>query len=285
MQYIPASELILNQDGTIYHLNLHPEDIADTIITVGDPGRVHKITQYFDDIEFEMNKREFITQTGLCNGKRITVISSGMGTDNVEILLTELDALVNIDLEARVPKDLHRQLRIIRIGTSGSLQEHIPVDSLLASVTAIGLDTLMSFYNLPQSGQEQRLAIQIGKELQLGFIPYCINGSENLLREIGSDMTPGVTITCPGFYAPQGRRLRVPLQIPDLVKRLNQFRYEETLLTNFEMETAGYYALGKLLNHQVISLNAVVANRITNVFSKDAEKTIDKLIRTVLERL
>jgi uridine phosphorylase len=282
---LPESELVLNKDGSVYHLNLLPEHIADTIIAVGDPGRVHKITQYFDDIHFEMNKREFITQTGTLNNKRITVISSGMGTDNVEILLTELDALVNIDLKKRVVKEKRKRLNIIRIGTSGSLQSDIPIDSLLVSNAAIGLDTLMCFYQLPQSVQEQDITRQLQEKLALPFQPYCVNGSSELKAQFAFDMVEGNTVTCPGFYAPQGRRLRLELNIPSLINELNYFHPYDFWITNFEMETAAYYALGRLLGHQVLSLNAIVANRITNQFSKDPEKTIDMLIKKVLERL
>lgn len=282
---IPESELIINKDGSIYHLNLLPEHIADTIITVGDPGRVHKITQYFDSIDFEMNKREFITHTGTFNKKRITVISSGMGTDNVEILLTELDALANIDLKKRQLKEKHTRLNIIRIGTSGSLHADIPVDSLLVSQAAIGLDTLMCFYQLPQSDLEIDISRQMQEKLNLPFQPYCVNGSEQLRERLAHDMRGGNTVTCPGFYAPQGRRLRLGLKLPTLINELAYFHPHDFWITNFEMETAGYYALGRLLDHQVLSLNAMVANRITNQFSKDPDKTIDMLVKKVLERI
>ena len=285
MTYYPESELILNRDGSIYHLNLNPEDIADTIITVGDPGRVHKVTQYFDDIEFEMNKREFITQTGTYNNKRLTVVSSGMGTDNIEILLTELDALVNIDLKKRTKKEKHKRLKIIRIGTSGSLQADLPVDSYVASATAVGLDALMVYYDLPQNEMENQITTNIQKAIELPFQPYCVSGSSELLKQLGHDMVEGNTVTCPGFYAPQGRKIRLTLKIPHLIKELNHFHLENFWLTNFEMETAGYYAMCQLLGHDVISLNAIVANRINQNFSKDPEKTIDTLIRRVLERI
>jgi uridine phosphorylase len=282
---IPESELILNKDGSVYHLNLLPEHIADTIITVGDPGRVHKITQYFDDIDFEMNKREFITQTGKINNKRVTVISSGMGTDNVEILMTELDALVNIDLKKRRLKDQRKTLNIIRIGTSGSLQGDIPIDSHVVNKAAVGLDTLMCFYHLPQSEQENKITGSLQKKLSLPFQPYCVSGSEELKTQFAGDMIEGNAVTCPGFYAPQGRRLRFEPKIGNLINELNHFHEHDFWLTNFEMETAGYYALGRLMGHQMLSLNAIVANRITNQFSKDAEKTINALIKKVLERL
>lgn len=285
MNLFPESELILNKDGSVYHLNLLPEQIADTIITVGDPGRVHKITQYFDNITFEMNKREFITQTGTINNKRVTVISSGMGTDNVEILLTELDALASIDLKKRSLKEKRRRLNIIRIGTSGSLQADIPVDSLVVSNAAIGLDTLMCFYELPQTDIESAITTGLQEKLALPFQPYCVSGSAELKAQFAFDMIEGNAVTCPGFYAPQGRKLRLELKVPNLINVLNHFHEQDFWLTNFEMETAGYYALGRLMGHQVLSLNAIVANRITNQFSKDPEKIIDSLVKKVLERL
>jgi uridine phosphorylase len=285
MANLSASELIINTDGSIYHLNLKSEDIADTIITVGDPSRVHKVSQYFDKIDFEMNKREFITHTGTYKGKRITVISSGMGTDNVEILLTELDAAVNIDLKKRVPKKNRRNLKIIRVGTSGALQPSIAVDSFLVSVNAIGLDTLMYFYDLPQNNFELEVVHSFQKEMNLPFTPYCVPGSEMLRKQIAFDMLEGNTVTCPGFYAPQGRDLGLGIKYPDWVKKLEYFHLQDFWLTNFEMETAGYYAMARLLGHEMISLNAIVANRITNEFSKNADKAVDNLIKIVLERI
>ncbi|MDW8296066.1 MAG: nucleoside phosphorylase [Raineya sp.] len=285
MQPIPTSELILNKDGSVYHLNLKPEHIAETIFVVGDPSRVHKISKYFDKVEFEMNKREFITHTGTYKGKRLTVISSGMGTDNVEILLTELDALVNIDLKKRLPKPEHTTLQIIRIGTSGALQASIGLDTFVASSYGLGIDTLMCFYNLSQNTFEKNFTQELQKFLHLPFTPYCVSASEKLLQKFASEMIKGVTITAPGFYAPQGRKVRLPIRYPNLVDDLSYFHYEDTWITNFEMETAGYYALARLLGHEMLSLNAIVANRITQEFSKNAEKTIDELIRLALERV
>ncbi|PKQ69847.1 nucleoside phosphorylase [Raineya orbicola] len=285
MNTIPPSELIINKDGSIYHLNLKPENIAEIILVVGDPNRVHKISKYFDKVEFEMNKREFITHTGVYKGKRITAISSGMGTDNVEILLTELDALVNIDLKKRQPKSEHTTLKIIRIGTSGALQAAIGLDSFVASSYGLGIDTLMTFYNLEQTDFEKNFSLNLQKNLQLPFTPYCVSASEKLLRTFAFDMIKGVTITAPGFYAPQGRKVRLPIRYPYLVDALSYFHCQDTWITNFEMETAGYYAMARLLGHEMLSLNAIVANRITQEFSKNAEKTIDELIRLALERV
>ena len=282
---IKDSELILNSDGSVYHLNLKPEHISDTIITVGDPGRVYRVSQYFDKIDFELNKREFITHTGRYKGKRITVMSTGMGTDNIEIVMTELDALVNIDLEKRVPKNKKASLNIIRLGTSGSLQQDVPLGSHLVSDYAIGLDTLMYFYKLENTELEKTIASEMERSMELPFTPYCVKGSSDLLQKIGFDMLKGNTVTCPGFYAPQGRELRLPLRMPKLMEHLNYFHYDNFWLTNFEMETAGYYAMGRMLGHEILSVNAIIANRITNKFADDADKVVDDLIHKVLDRI
>lgn len=285
MKPITASELIINKDGSIYHLNLKPEHLADKVIVVGDPNRVHKVSQYFDEVEFEMNKREFITHTGTYKGKRITVISSGMGTDNVEILMTELDALANIDLKTREIKKNLKRLEIVRVGTSGGLQAAIGLDSLVASAYGLGIDTLMTFYKIAHTAFEQGISELLRKELQLQFMPYCVGASESLLQRVAFDMLQGITITAPGFYAPQGREIRTAIKYPHLVDTLSYLHYEDKWLTNFEMETAGYYAMARLLGHEMLSLNAIVANRITQEFSKNADKTIDNLIKITLERM
>lgn len=282
---IPASELIINPDGSIYHLNLLPEHISDLIITVGDPERVQKVSKYFDEIEIKIAKREFVTHTGYYKGKRITVISTGMGTDNIDILMNELDALVNIDFQSREINDEKIALKIIRIGTSGSLQESIPLGSHLASHHAVGLDTLMQFYPLEQNENEQSITKGLQEALDIDFQPYCVSGSEMLLKQIAFDMIPGNTLTCPGFYAPQGRVLRGGLLNPDLLKVYQEFKLCDFQLTNFEMETAGYYSMGRILGHEVLSLNAIVANRITHEFATNSEEVIDKLILKVLDRI
>jgi uridine phosphorylase len=279
------SELILNPDGSVYHLNLKPENIADTILTVGDPSRVFQVSEHFEKIEFEMVRREFITHTGLYKGKRISVMSTGMGTDNIEIFMNELDALVNIDLEKRKRKEEHTSLKIIRIGTSGSLQESVPLGSHLVTNYALGLDTLMFFYCLQMDDFENDIAEKAQNQLQIPFKPYCVKGSETLQAQYAFDMISGNTITCPGFYAPQGRKLRFELQYPDLVSRMASFRSEGLMFTNFEMETAGYYSLARILGHEALSLNAIIANRITHEFAKDPKKVIDNLVEKVLERV
>jgi uridine phosphorylase len=282
---IPASELIINADGSIYHLNLKPEHLASTVIAVGDPDRVEKVSQHFDHIEFKMAKREFVTHTGAYKGKRITAISTGMGTDNIEIFMTELDALVNVDFNTRIPKEVNSSLDIIRIGTSGSMQKDIPTGSLLASDYAIGLDTLMSFYKVDYSDFETKVGITVQKALNLPFTPYCIQGSKKLLQKLGKGMIIGNTVTCPGFFGPQGREVRIKPAIPDIIERLSKIEVEGFQLSNFEMETSGYYAMGRLLGHEVLSLNAIIANRITKEFSKNPYDIVDQLIVQTLERL
>ena len=287
MQAIPESELILNPNGTVYHLNLLPEQISDTIITVGDPERVAKVSKYFDSIEVEVHKREFVTHTGYYKGKRITVISTGMGTDNIDILMNEMDALVNIDLLTRTPvaEEDRITLKIVRIGTSGSLQPTIPLGSHLASDYAIGIDSLMQFYPLVQTDFENRISEGIKMQLGLSYAPYCVQGSKMLREKLAFDMIPGNTLTCPGFYAPQGRVLRIPLKFPGLVNAYHTFREGDFMLTNFEMETAGYYALGRLLGHEMLSLNAIVADRINHKFATNADSSVNDLILKVLDRI
>ena len=282
---IPESELIINADGSIYHLNLKPEHLASTVIAVGDPDRVKKVSQHFDSIEFEISKREFVTHTGYYKGKRITAISTGMGTDNIEIFMTELDALVNIDFSTRLPKEKNTSLEIIRIGTSGSMQREIPAGSLLASAYGIGLDTLMAFYHTEYTALEQKVGEIIQKELQLSFTPYCIEGSKKLLKKVGQGLLIGNTVTCPGFFGPQGREVRLKPAIPDIIQKLGSIAVDNFQLTNFEMETAGYYAMGRLLGHEVMSLNAIVANRITQEFADNAYEIVDRLILHTLEKL
>jgi uridine phosphorylase len=286
MAKISETDLVLNTDGSVYHLNLLPRHISDTIIAVGDPGRVYSVSQYFDEIEFEMNKREFITHVGKYKGKRITVISTGIGPDNVEIVFTELDALANIDLKTREPKSRKKRLKIVRIGTSGSLQEDIPVGAHLVSDYSVGLDNLMSFYDLPMDDAEAGIAHDIHRKTGLPFMPYVVRGSEMLRDQIaGEDMIKGNTVTCPGFYAPQGRELRLPIRFPNLLEDLNYFHKGDFWLTNFEMETSAYYAFGKLMGHDVLSANAIIANRMKTKFSKDPHKIVDNLIKKVLDRI
>lgn len=287
MKTISPTDLILTETGSIYHLNLLPEHISDNIIAVGDPDRVNEVTKYFDEVTFRRVQREFITHVGRYRGKQITVISTGIGTDNIEILLTELDALVNIDLQKRQVKPEKRKLRIIRIGTSGALQEDIPVGSHLASEYGVGFDNLMQFYSLTQTPAETTLGAEIEGQVGLPFRPYVVACSKELMSQVGFDMLKGNTITAPGFYAPQGRQVRIPIRFPSLLDDLQRFQDPEkgARLTNFEMETAAYYSLSRLLGHEALSVNAIIANRIRNEFSTNHHKVVDDLIRKVLDRL
>ncbi|SMD34093.1 uridine phosphorylase [Reichenbachiella faecimaris] len=285
MTQISETDLILNSDGSVYHLNLKPEDITDTIITVGDPDRVEKISNLFDQVDFKKRCREFVTHRGVYQGKQLTVMSTGMGTDNIEIFLNELDALANIDLTTRAIKEKKTSLRIIRIGTSGSMQEDIPVGSLLATDMAVGLDTLMCYYELQQTDVEQSISMALQSATGLPFAPYAVAGSLGLKDQLAFDMIHGNTATCPGFYGPQGRTLRAENKLPAFMDVLNQFRHNDFRLTNFEMETAGYYALGRILGHEVLSLNAILANRVTHKFAQEPGKIVDDLIKKVLDRI
>lgn len=283
---IPESELILTGEGAIYHLGLHPEMVADTVIVVGDPARVAKISKFFDRIDFQITNRELVTHTGELNGKRISVISSGMGTDNVEILMTELDALVNVDLKKRQVKDKLKRLKIIRIGTSGCMQPDIPLDSFLVSKAALGMDSLMSFYPWVESEEGQVIGNKVQRTLDLSIRPYLSEASTLLLKEFqGPQMYSGVTVTAPGFYAPQGREIRLRPFLPDYLDRLSKINTSFGQITNFEMETAGYYAMAKMLGHEMISFNALIANRPNHQFSPNSEKTVNGLIEWVIERL
>ncbi|MBC6401871.1 MAG: nucleoside phosphorylase [Ekhidna sp.] len=279
------TDLILNPDGSVYHLSLRPKDITDKIVVVSDPGRVHSVSRFFDSVDFEVNKREFITHTGKYKGKRISVISSGMGTDNMEILMNELDALFNIDLVHRVPKARKKKLQIIRIGTSGAIRNDIKVGSHLATEYAFGLDTTLQFYKYRHKGKEQALVKALRKELDLRYTPYCFKGSPNLLEKFKDCTIVGNTVTCPGFYAPQGRQLRIPMQYEGIIDKLQYFHEKDVWITDLEMETAGYYAFAKLLGHEVISLNAILANRVKGTFTKDPNRIIDGLIKKVLKRI
>lgn len=285
MSAIGDSELILNPDGSIYHLGLKPDEIATTIIGVGDPDRVEQVSRHFDTIEIMRSKREFVTHTGYLGQKRITVISTGIGTDNTEIVFTELDALLNIDFDSRLPQTKRRQLQIIRIGTSGALQEDIAVGSEVVTDYAIGFDNLMEFYAFTPTSMENNIVGEIKRIGGLSFLPYCAHGSAGLMQSLASNMTLGNTITAPGFYAPQGRSVVLKLKYPHLMDCLTSFEYNGLRLTNFEMETSAYYALGRLMGHEVISLNAILANRSTKKFASDPHKLVQDLIVKTLDRL
>jgi uridine phosphorylase len=285
---IKSSELILNPDGSVYHLNLKPEHIANDIIFVGDQNRVEKITQFFDSIEFSTQKREFKTQTGIFKGKRITVMSTGIGPDNIDIVMNELDALVNIDLETRTPKANLTSLNIIRIGTSGSLQEDIPVDSFVMAKFGLGLDNMLRSYLIDEVSDipmENAFIAHTNWDLKKGR-PYVIPCSEKLEKVIESDkMHKGITATAGGFYGPQGRVLRLNIQDENLNGKMDNFKFEENRITNLEMETGAIYGLGKLLGHNCLSLNAIIANRASGTFSEDPYKAVDELIAYTLDKL
>jgi uridine phosphorylase len=285
---IQSSELILNPDGSVYHLNLLPEHIAHDIIFVGDQNRVEKITQFFDSIEFSTQKREFKTQTGIFKGKRITVMSTGIGPDNIDIVMNELDALVNIDLKTRMPKEKLTSLNIIRIGTSGSLQADIPVDSFVMSKFGLGLDNMLRSYltdEISNVAMEDAFIQHTNWDIRKGK-PYATSCSEKLEKHIESTkIHKGITATSGGFYGPQGRVLRLNIQDENLNSKMDNFNFEGNTITNLEMETAAIYGLGKLLGHECLSLNAIIANRASGTFSEDPFKAVDELIAYTLEKL
>lgn len=286
MSSIAPSELIINDRGAIYHLNCRPEELAHTIITVGDPDRVKEVSKHFDSIEFKNQHREFVTHTGYLGKKRISVTSTGIGPDNIDIVLNELDALVNIDLETREIKDKLTQLTIIRVGTSGSLQKEIPVDHFVASTHGLGLDNLMNFYVHQNNEEEKQLLHSFNTHSQIHqsiSSPYITGASVHLLKEFVAGFHHGITVTCPGFYGPQGRVLRMGLTQPQLIDSLTTFKFGQHQITNFEMETSAIYGMGKVLGHQCLSLSAIVANRITKEFSKDGAAAVENLIKKTLE--
>lgn len=284
-----ASELILNPDGSIYHCNIRPEHLADLVITVGDPDRVEKVSRYFDSIEFQTRKREIVTHTGILNGKRITVISTGMGTDNVDIVLSELDAVANMNLETGEINPVHKKLRIVRLGTSGALQKEIPVDSFVLSSHGLGFDGLLHFYedSLMVRDLDMEEAFYDHSEWDDSkALPYIVKGSTELLELFESENTQsGITATTCGFYGPQGRKLRLTPSPENINDVLAGFKFKQYKITNFEMETSAIYGLSKLLGHEALSMNCIVANRALGEFSKDSYKSIDRMIRYALERL
>lgn len=286
MQAIEESEFILNSRSAVYHLDLLPEELATTILTVGDPDRVKKISQHFDAVEHRGQHREFVAHTGRIGQKRLTVVSTGIGTDNIDIVLNELDALVNIDFKTRTVKPQPTPLTIIRIGTTGALQQDIPVDGWIASTHGLGIDNLLNFYRHEENGEEKELLQSFATQTQLHHRlaqPYISGASASLLRHFTAGFHQGITVTCPGFYGPQGRVLRIGLSQPDLIGRLTTFSYGRHRITNLEMETAGIYGLGKILGHSCLSLSIVVANRVTHQFSKNADAAMDGLIARTLQ--
>ncbi len=284
MQYA-HSELIINKDGSIYHLQLLPEQVADTVITVGDPDRVEMVSRYFDSIEHQIHGREFVTHTGSIGNKRITVISTGIGTDNVEIVLNELDALVNIDFENRRPKDNLTSLKIIRLGTSGSIQKYLELDSLVLAENAFGFDNLLHFYKRnPNLEIEESLKEVLTSGGYSHLNPYSTKADHSLFNLFHSQgFTAGNAATLPGFYAPQGRALRAFPKGTTLPHLLENWDFNHIKVTNFEMETAGIYGMAELLGHKALSISAILANRQLQTFSKNPEKTVTKMIEKALE--
>ena len=286
---IKHSELILNSDGSIFHLNLKPENISDQIILVGDPARVDTISDFFTKIDFTTQNREFKTVTGWFNGKKLSVISTGIGTDNIDIVINELDALVNIDLETREIKREKKSLNIVRIGTSGGLQKDLPVNTFVLSEKSIGFDGLLNFY-----ANREKVSDMDFETAFLAYTrwdkslpsPYVIDASENLLSKFDNkEFVKGVTISAPGFYGPQGRELRLPLAHPHLNKKIEAFNYKGLRITNFEMESSAIYGLSKLLGHNALTICLIIANRVTLTANESYRNEMKKLIAGVLEKL
>ena len=286
---IQESELILNTDGSIYHINLKPSEVADTIILVGDPNRVPQVSAHFEHIEHKTQKREFCAHTGSYKGKRLTVISTGIGPDNIDIVINELDALFNIDLRTREPKKELTSLNLVRFGTSGSLQADIPVDSFVLSSYGLGMDNM--FHSYKDSVKERETAMEDAFiahthwHLDKGR-PYIVAcGKELKKRLLTTQVFEGITGTAPGFYAPQGRELRLEVQDRTLNDKLHSYNYNGCRMTNLEMETSAIYGLSKLLGHQAVSLNAIIANRAMGTFTKNPKKIVEELIVYGLEQL
>jgi len=288
MDKIEKSELIINPDGSIYHLKIKPEHLADTVILVGDPQRVDQISRHFDNIELKIQNREFVTHTGTKNNKRITVLATGIGTDNIDIVLNELDALVNFDFKRRSKKDRTTVLNIIRLGTSGAIQSDIPVNSFVIAEYGLGFDGLIHYYKLGDEVLERNMTQAFVNHANLGeelARPYIVKGSDKLLEELGDGMTYGITATSPGFYGPQGRCLCLDLKYPDLNKSVETFTFNKKRVTNFEMETSAIYGLGKMLGHETITICAIIANRITGEFNENYKVIMDDFIIHLLNRI
>ncbi|MBK7946444.1 MAG: nucleoside phosphorylase [Flavobacteriales bacterium] len=285
---IEASELVVNPDGSIYHLALRPEQLGDTVLVVGDQGRVEKISRHFERIDHRVQNREFVSHTGELYGHRITALSTGIGTDNIDIVLNELDALVNIDLATRSPKRETKSLRIIRLGTCGALQEDIPVDSRIVSAYGVGMDNVLHYYAHEPADKELRLLNALLAHTDwpdnLPY-PYVAKGDQELIDRLGHNNTVGITFTAGGFYGPQGRQLRLPPSVDGLNEALSAFAHDGLRATNFEMETSALYGLSGLLGHRACTVCCVVANRLRKEYSKDHHAAVDAMIAEVLERV
>jgi len=287
-QPIPNSQLVFNEEGAIYHLNLFPEMLADNVILVGDPGRVPMISNHFDNIEYKRSNREIVTHTGTYKGKRITVLSTGMGTDNIDIVLNELDAVANINFEKRMPKAEHRTLNLVRIGTSGALQPEIDIDTCVASRYAVGLDGLAYFYKDYKSVINNEMTDAFIKDMHYPTDlpkPYVIESSPELFNRINDGFHQGITATSPGFYGPQGRCIRAELNYPRINHDIENFRFNEWKVTNFEMESSALFLLAKILGHNALTVCVIAANRVLEKFSPNYHPTMEKLIETVLNRI
>lgn len=283
---IAESELILNSRGAVYHLDLKPEELAGTIVTVGDPDRVQEVSKHFDKVEVKRQHREFVSHTGYIGQKRLTVVSTGIGTDNIDIVLNELDALVNIDFATRTVKSDLTRLKIVRLGTSGALQANVPVDSFVVSSHGLGLDNLLPWYEFDNTTDEEALLEAFHEQVQLrpgSASPYLISAAPGLASKFTEGYISGITVTCPGFYAPQGRALRGPLSHPQLLEQLTAFKLGRFYISNFEMETAGIYGLGRVLGHDCLSISTIVANRIGQQFTKDGAAAVERMIVKSLE--
>ena len=285
MQAIGASELIINDRGAIYHLNVRPEEIADTIITVGDPERVAEVSKYFDRVEHKLAHREFITHTGYIGQKRISVLSTGIGPDNIDIALNEIDALANINFDTRSINDQKKSVSIIRMGTCGSLQGEVGVNELVAGTHGLGIDNVLHFYERENNEEEKAILAAFDNHTQITshkIQPYIASASAGLLKHFTEGYSHGITVTCPGFYGPQGRILRLPLKMPNLVDQMTSFKYGQHRIANFEMETSAIYGLCNLLGHQCLSINVIIANRVKKEYSKDMGKAVDHMIEKSL---
>jgi len=288
MKQIEASELIVNADGGIFHLHLLPEQLADNVILVGDPGRVALVSKHFDNIECKVQNREFLTHTGSYKGKRISVLATGIGTDNIDIVMNELDALANIDLKRRVPKEEHRTLNILRIGTSGGLQEDLDIGMFLLTETSIGFDGLLNFYRRRDEAcnldMEEKFLKHMSWNPRLAT-PYFVDGSKLFLDKFGSEFHRGITISAPGFYGPQGRELRLEIQDREINDKIRSFRYNGRYITNYEMESSAIFGLSKLLGHNAGTVCLIIANRYAKRFAKEIAPKMEELIQKTLDTI
>lgn len=288
MEPFKPSELIINKNGSIFHLCLKPDHISDIIILVGDPNRVEMVSRYFDKIEIKIQNREFITHTGYFKKNKLTVISTGIGIDNIDIVLNELDALANIDLKNRTQKKEHTTLRLIRIGTSGAIQMNIPLNSVIISKMAVGFDGLLNFYanrNKVCNLEIEQAFIRHTNWSKLLPSPYFVYSSDQLFNQLGKNINSGITVSAPGFYGPQGRIIRLPVFDPDLNKKLENFDYQGLKITNYEMESSALFGLSKLLGHEAVTLCAIIANRAIKTYNPDYNEIMEKLILNTLEQL